>query len=34
MGKDADLIIYRGNPLEVGSTIYRTIINGKVVWEE
>lgn len=34
VGKDADLIIYRGNPLEVGSTIYRTIINGKVVWEE
>lgn len=32
VGKDADLVIYRGNPLEIASSVWRTIINGEVVW--
>ena len=33
-GKDADLIIYDGNPLEVASSVQATIINGKIVWPQ
>ena len=32
VGKDGDLVIYDGNPLEVASRVYRTIIDGRVVW--
>lgn len=32
-GKDADIIIFRGNPLEIESFVKTTIINGKVVWQ-
>ena len=31
-GKDADLAIFDGNPLEISSSVRMTIINGKVVW--
>lgn len=31
-GKDADLVIYDGNPLEVASSVRTTVINGKIVW--
>jgi imidazolonepropionase-like amidohydrolase len=31
-GKDADLVIFDGNPLEITSTACMTIINGDVVW--
>lgn len=32
VGKDADIVIWDGSPLEIASTVYRTIINGKIVW--
>jgi len=32
-GKDADIVIYDGNPLELMSKVQKTIINGKVVFE-
>lgn len=31
-GKDADLAIFDGNPLEITSSVCMTIINGNVVW--
>ena len=31
-GKDADVVICDGNPLEVTSSVVATIINGKIVW--
>ena len=31
-GKDADLAIFDGNPLEISSSVCMTIINGNVVW--
>lgn len=31
-GKDADLVIFDGNPLEISSSVCMTMINGKVVW--
>ena len=33
-GKDADLTIFDGNPLEISSSVRMTIINGKVVWPQ
>ncbi len=33
VGKDADIAIYKGNPLDVGSTLCATIINGEIVWQ-
>ncbi|OPX42951.1 N-substituted formamide deformylase precursor [Ruminiclostridium hungatei] len=32
-GKDADIVIYDGNPLELMSKVQKTIINGKVIFE-
>ncbi|ACL75176.1 amidohydrolase [Ruminiclostridium cellulolyticum] len=32
-GKDADIVIFDGNPLELKSTVQKTIINGVVVYE-
>lgn len=32
VGKDADLAIFDGNPLEIASKLHTTIINGKIVW--
>ena len=34
VGKDADIVIYKGNPLEIASSVYATIIGGNVVWME
>lgn len=31
-GKDADIVLYRGNPLEIASSVYMTMINGEIVW--
>lgn len=31
-GKDADLTVLDGNPLEIASSVRMTIINGEVVW--
>ena len=33
-GKDADLVIYDGNPLEVASSVKATMIDGKIVWPQ
>lgn len=33
-GKDADLVIYDGNPLKITSSVQATIINGKIVWSQ
>jgi len=33
-GKDADLAIFDGNPLEISTSLRMTIINGKVVWPQ
>ena len=33
VGKDADIAIYKGNPLDVGSTLCATIINGEIAWQ-
>lgn len=31
-GKDADIVLYDGNPLEIASSVKMTIIDGKIVW--
>ncbi len=31
-GKDADIVIFKGNPLEINSCVKATIINGEIVW--
>lgn len=33
-GKDADIVIYEGNPLEIKGTALFTIVDGKIVWEK
>lgn len=32
VGKDADIVIYDGNPMEIASSVRATIINGEIVW--
>ncbi|MBE6812057.1 MAG: amidohydrolase [Ruminococcaceae bacterium] len=32
-GKDADIVIFEGNPLEISSNVKATIINGDIVWQ-
>lgn len=32
-GKDADIVIYDGNPLEIAGSVVMTIIDGRVVWD-
>ncbi len=31
-GKDGDIVLYAGNPLQIASSVKATVINGKVVW--
>lgn len=31
-GKDADVVLYRGNPLEIASSVCMTIIGGEIAW--
>ena len=31
-GKDADLVLFDGSPLEIASSVYMTIIDGNIVW--
>ncbi len=33
-GKDADIVIYDGSPLEIASSVKLTIVNGEVVWRQ
>lgn len=32
-GKDADIAIYSGNPLEINSSVAYTIVNGEIAWQ-
>lgn len=32
VGKDADIVIYDGSPLEIMSSVRATIVNGEIVW--
>ncbi len=32
-GKDADIVIFEGNPLEINSYAKATIINGEIIWQ-
>ena len=32
-GKDADIVIFDGNPLEIKTNVEITIIDGKIVWQ-
>lgn len=32
VGKDADFVIFEGNPFDIFSRVYVTIIDGKIVW--
>jgi len=32
-GKDADIAIYDGNPLQIASSVKYTIVNGEVAWQ-
>lgn len=32
-GKDADIVIYKGNPLEIASSVEYTIVNGVIAWK-
>ena len=34
VGKDADIAIYDGSPLEIASSVKYTIVNGEVVWKQ
>lgn len=34
IGKDADLVLFSGSPLDVSSTLRFTVINGRVVWPQ
>lgn len=31
-GKDADIVLYRGDPLEIAASVCMTMINGEIVW--
>lgn len=33
-GKDADIVIYEGSPLEIKGTALYTIVDGKIVWKK
>lgn len=33
-GKDADIVIYEGNPLEIASSVKYTIVNGVIAWQK
>lgn len=33
-GKDADIVIYDGNPLEIASSVKFTIVSGRVAWQQ
>ena len=32
-GKDGDIVLYDGDPLQIASSVKATIINGKIVWK-
>ena len=32
-GKDADIVIYDGNPLEIASSAVYTIVDGEIAWQ-
>jgi len=34
VGKDADLSLWDGSPLHISSSVIKTLIDGKIVWEK
>jgi len=34
VGKDGDLVLYEGNPLEITGCVWATVIDGQVVWKK
>ncbi len=32
-GKDADIVIYDGNPLQIASSVKYTVVNGEIAWQ-
>jgi len=34
VGKDGDLVLYEGNPLEITSCVWATVIDGHIVWKK
>lgn len=34
VGKDADIVLWDGYPLELSSTVHTTIIDGRIVWQK
>lgn len=32
-GKDGDLVIYNGNPLEIAASVEYTVVNGEIAWQ-
>ena len=34
IGKDADVVLWDGSPLDVRSSVVTTLVDGKVVWEK
>ena len=34
VGKDADVVIFDGHPFEISSSVFATVINGKIVWKK
>lgn len=32
-GKDGDLVIFNGNPLEIASSVKYTVVNGQIAWQ-
>ncbi len=34
VGKDGDVVVYDGNPLEISASVWATVIDGQVVWQK
>jgi imidazolonepropionase-like amidohydrolase len=32
-GKDADIVIYDGDPLQIASSVRFTVVNGEIAWQ-
>lgn len=32
-GKDADIVIYDGDPLQIASSVRYTIVSGQIAWQ-
>lgn len=34
VGKDADIVLWDGNPLDLGSSVVTTLVNGEIAWQK